>query len=72
MSFELLGVTAVASMVAAVLAGLFIIAFDAVDATPVTGTHDLVPFGTGSGGGLLLRGAIGGVEVGGEGGEHGF
>ena len=69
MSFKLFGITAVSSMVPAILTWLFIVAFDAIQPTPVAGSSDLATLGTRGGSGLL-RGAISGVEIGGKGGEH--
>lgn len=57
-------------MILAILAWLFVVALDAIETTPVTGSDNLITLGTWRGGGLL-RGTISGVEIGREGGEHG-
>lgn len=69
MSFKLFGIATVSAMIPAILAWLFIVAFDAIQPTPVAGSPDLATLGTRGGSGLL-RGPISGVEIGGKGGEH--
>lgn len=70
MDFKPLGITAVPAMIPAILAWLLVVAFDAIEATPVAGSHDLITLGAGRGSGLFRR-AISGVEIGGKGGKHG-
>jgi hypothetical protein len=66
MGFKLLGITAVAATTPAILAWQPVVTLNAIEATPVAGSRNLIPLGTGWSG--LFR-TISGVE-GGKGGEH--
>ena len=67
--FKLLRIAAVAAMVPAILARLLVVTLDAIETAPVAGPHNLTTLRTGCCSGWF-RGAISGVEIGGEGGEH--